>query len=98
VTTRLETAVSRVPDLAALYRQRWQVETARAHRKTTRRMEVLHGHTVPGVLTAWTVFALVYNRVRLVMCPSAKRQHPGVERISVRDARRWRGTPRTGIP
>jgi hypothetical protein len=44
-------------------------------------MEVMHGQTVPGVLKALTVFALVYNLVRMVMCPSAILQHLAVERI-----------------
>jgi len=30
------------PTCAELYRQRWQVETALAHLKTTMRMDVLH--------------------------------------------------------
>jgi hypothetical protein len=32
-----------------------------AHLKTTRRMDGLHGKTVPGVLKEWTVCAIVYN-------------------------------------
>ena len=61
VTTQLDAEVYRVADLADLYRQRWQVETALAHLKTTMRMDVLHCKTVPGVLKELTVFALVYN-------------------------------------
>jgi hypothetical protein len=98
VTTRRAAEVSRVADLAALYRQRWQVEPSWAPLTTTRRMEVLPGQTGPGVLTELPVLALVYPRVRMVMCPSALRQHLGVERISVLDALRWLGAPRTGIP
>jgi hypothetical protein len=62
------------------------------------RMEVLRGQTVPGVLKALTVFALVYNLVRMVMCQSARLQHLGVEQISFLDALRWLGAPHTGIP
>jgi len=98
VTTLLDAAVYRVADLAERYRQRWPVETALAHLKTTMRMAVLHGQTVPGVLKERTVLAIVYNLVRMVMCPSALLQHIGVERISVLDALRWLGAPSTGIP
>ena len=98
VTTLLDAASSCVADLAALYRQRWQVETALAQLKTTMRMEVLHCQTVPGVLKALTVLAIVYNLVRMVMCQSARLQHLGVERLSFLDALRWLGSPSSGIP
>jgi hypothetical protein len=98
VTTLVDAAVYGVADLAELYRQRWQVETSRAQLKTTMPMDVLHGKTVPGVLKALTVFAIVDNLVRLVMCQSALLQRIGVERISVLDALRWLGGPSTGIP
>jgi len=98
VTTRLDAEVYRVTDLAELYRQRWQVETSLAHLKTTMQMDVLHCKTVPGVLKELTVFAIVYNLVRLVMCQSAMLQHLGVERLSFLDALRWLGAPSTGMP
>ncbi len=98
VTTLLDAAVFRVADLAERYRQRWPVETSLAHLKTTMRMDVLHGQTVPGVLKEWTVFAIVDNLVRMVMCQSALLQHIGTERISFLDALRWLGAPSTGIP
>jgi hypothetical protein len=74
------------------------VETSRAQLKTTMPMDVLHGKTGPGVLQELTVFALVYHLVRMVMCPSAMRQHLSVERMSFLDALRWLGAPSTGIP
>jgi DDE family transposase len=98
VTTLLDADVSRAADLAELDRQRWQVETSLAHLKTTMRMEVVHGQTVPGVLKELTVFAMVYNVVRLVMCQSARLHHIDLERISCVDALRWLGAPSTGIP
>jgi hypothetical protein len=98
VTTLLDAEVYRVADLAALYRQRWQVETALAQLKTTMRMEVLHCKTVPGVLKELTVFAIVYNLVRMVMCQSARLQQIGVERISFVDALRWLSAPSSGMP
>jgi hypothetical protein len=98
VTTLLDAESYRVADLAELYRQRWQVETSLAHLKTTMQMDVLHCKTVPGMLRELTVFAIVYNLVRMVMCQSAMLQHLGVERISFLDALRWLGAPSTGIP
>jgi Transposase DDE domain len=98
VTTLLDAEIYRVADLAELYRQRWQVETSLAHLKTTMRMDVLHCKTVPGVLKELTVFALVYNLVRMVMWHSAILQHLAVERISFLDALRWLGAPNTGVP
>ena len=98
VTTLLDPECYPVTDLAELYRQRWAVETALAHLKTTMQMDVLHCKTVPRVLKELTVFALVYNLVRLVMGQSATRQHLSVERISFLDALRWLSAPSTGIP
>jgi hypothetical protein len=98
VTTLLVPEVYPVPDLAELYRHRWQVETSLAHLKTTMQMDVLHGQTVPGVLKELTVFALVYNLVRMVMRHSARLQPIGVERISFLDALRWLSAPGTGVP
>jgi Transposase DDE domain len=98
VTTLLEAAVYRVDDLAEWYRLRWQVETSLAHLKTTMQMEILPCKTVPGVLKELTVFAIVDNLVRLVMCQSSTLQHIGVERISFVDALRWLGAPTTGVP
>jgi hypothetical protein len=98
VTTRLAAERYRVADLAELYRQRWQGETALAQLKTTMPMDVLHGTTVPGMLKELTVCAIVYNLVSLVLCQSAPLQHIGVEWISFVDALRWLGAPNTGMP
>jgi hypothetical protein len=98
VTTRREAAVSRVDDLAELYRRRWQVATSLAHLKTTMQMEIVHCKTVPGVLKELPVVAIVYNLVRLVMCQSSTLQHSGVKCISVVDALRWLGAPSPGVP
>jgi hypothetical protein len=96
VTTLLDGEIYRVADLAELYRRRWQVETSLAHLKTTMQMNVLHCKTVPGVLKELTIFAIVYNLVRMVMRQSAALQHTAVERISFLDALRWLGAPGTG--
>jgi hypothetical protein len=98
VTTLLDPESYPVTDLAELYRQRWQIDTSLAHLKTTMQMDVLHCKTVPGVLKELTVFAIVYNLVRMVMGHSAMLQHINVERISCLDALRWLGSPSTGMP
>jgi Transposase DDE domain len=98
ITTLLDAEVYRVSDLAELYRQRWQVETALAQLKTSMQMDVLHGQTVAGTLKELTVFAIVDNLVRMVMWPSAARQQTAAERISFLDALRWLSTPGTGMP
>jgi Transposase DDE domain len=98
VTTLLDAEFYRVADLAELYRQRWQVETSLAQLKTTMKMDVLHCKTVPGVLKELTIFAIVYNLVRMVMWQSATLQHIGVERISFLDALRWLGALSTRTP
>jgi hypothetical protein len=76
----------------------YNIETSLAHLKTTMQMEILHCKTVPGVLKELTVFAIVYNLVRLVMCQSSTLQHIGVEHISFVDALRWLGAPSIGLP
>jgi hypothetical protein len=74
--------------LAQLYLERWRIETNFAHLKTTLGMDALHCQSVEGVLKEATMFALVYNLVRLLMCEAAKRQGVPVERISFIDALR----------
>jgi hypothetical protein len=98
VPTRLDAAIYRVADRAALYRQRWQGETSLAHLKTTRRLAGWPCQTVPGGLKARTVWALVDNVVRMVMWHAALRQHLAVERRSCLEARRGLGAPRPGMP
>jgi hypothetical protein len=98
VTTLLDAESYRVADLTALYHQRWRVETSPAQLKTSMQMDVLHGKTVPGVRKELTVFAIVYNLIRMAMCQSARFQHIGVERISFVDALRWLSAPSTGLP
>jgi hypothetical protein len=52
-------------------------------------MDVLRCKTVDGVTKELTMYALVYNLVRLVMCEAARRQDVPVERVSFIDAVRW---------
>ena len=76
-------------DLAELYAQRWQIETNFRHLKQTLGMDVLHCKTIEGVQKELTMYALVYNLVRLVMLEAARCQGVVVERISFIDAVRW---------
>jgi hypothetical protein len=64
------------------------VETFLAQLKTGMQMDVLHCKTVLGTLKELTIFAMVYNLVRMVMLQSATLQYIAVERISFLDALR----------
>ena len=75
--------------MAALYGQRWQIETNLRHLKQTLRMDVLRCQTVEGVQKELMVYALVYNLVRLVMLEAAHRQRVPVDASSFVDAVRW---------
>lgn len=102
VTTLLDAKEYPATELAALYRRRWEIETNFAHLKTTMRMDVLRCQSVPGVLKELTMFALVYNLVRLVMRAAARTMEVPVEQISFVDALRWlaqasQGTPRLEV-
>ena len=98
VTTLLEVDLYPADALAALYSMRWQVETNLRHLKQTMGLDVLHCQRLIGVLKELTVFALVYNLVRMVMLAAAKRQGVALERISFVDALRWLSTARPGEP
>jgi hypothetical protein len=98
VTTLLDVALYNANDLAALYGTRWEVETHLGQLKTTMHMDALHCKTVAGVLNELTVFAIIYNLVRLVILQAARLQRVNAARISFLDAWRWLGTSSTGIP
>jgi hypothetical protein len=98
VTTLLDAEVYPAEDLAALYFQRWGVETDLAHLKTTLGMDVLHCETEDGVLKELQIFAIVYNLVRLVMLEASRRQEVPLERISFVDALRWLSSSPPGTP
>ena len=53
------------------------------------KIDVLKCKNVDGVLKELTIFAIVYNLVRVVMVEAAARQCVDVERISFVDALRW---------
>lgn len=91
-TTLLDGEAYPFESLAQLYLDRWAIETAFGHLKTTMGMDVLHSKTVDGVLKELHVFCLVYNLVRLVMLQASRRQNVPVDRISFIDALRWLAT------
>jgi hypothetical protein len=89
VTTLLAAASYPAEDLAAAYGLRWSIEVDLRHLKTTMGLDVLKCQSVEGVEKELTVFALVYNLVRVVILEAAARQGVGVDRISFVDALRW---------
>jgi hypothetical protein len=89
VTTLLDAELYTVEALAELYGVRWRVEQNLKNLKQTMKMDVLRCTTVEGVLKELTVYAIVYNLVRVVMMEAAARQGVDVERISFIDALRW---------
>lgn len=89
VTTLLDAELYTVEALADLYGVRWRVELNLRHLKQTMKMDVLRCMTVDGVMKELTIYAIVYNLVRVVMMEAAARQGVDVERISFIDALRW---------
>jgi Transposase DDE domain len=96
-TTLLNAKRYPAADVAALYGQRWQIETNFRHLKQTLRMDVLRCKTAAGVQKELTMYVLVYNLIRQVMLEAAKRQNVPVERISFIDAVRWLADATYGI-
>jgi Transposase DDE domain len=89
VTTLLDADLYPLEALAELYGIRWRVEQNLRHLKQTMKMDVLRCKTVDGVLKELTIYAIVYNLVRVVMMAAAERQRVAIERISFVDAFRW---------
>jgi hypothetical protein len=89
VTTLLDGEEYPLEELADLYATRWRVELYLRHLKTGMNMDILKCKTVQGVLKEITVYAIVYNLVRVVMGEASRRQGVDVERISFVDAMRW---------
>ena len=81
-----------------LYHRRWEVETELAHSKTTLRMDVLRCETEAGVLTELTIYAIVYNLVRVVMLEASRRQGVPLKQISFVDALRWLSSSASSTP
>lgn len=98
VTTLQDADVYESDSPATLYLDRWRIETAFGHLKTTMQMDVLRCKTVGGVLKDLHVFCLVYNLIRMVMLEASRRQGVPPERISFVDALRWLATAAAGDP
>jgi hypothetical protein len=96
VTTLLDAEVYPLGAVAEVDAARWRVELNLRHLKTTMKMDVLKCKTVAGVLKELTVYAIVYNLVRVVMVEAARRQGADVERISFVDAARWLAQAKPG--
>ena len=88
VTTLLDAEAYSKDELAALYQQRWRIETRLRELKITLGLDVLKCKTVAGVLKELAVFVLVYNLVRRVCLESARLQGVEPDRISFIDALR----------
>jgi hypothetical protein len=89
VTTLLDPEKYPASELAALYRQRWQIEVDLRDLKTTLGMDVLKGKSLDVVMKEAFVFVLVYNLVRSVAVEAGRRQRVSPHRISFIDALRW---------
>jgi len=89
VTTLCDPVKYPAQELLELRLRRWDVETNIGHLKTTMKMDVLRCKTEQGVRKELSVFALVYNLVRVVMLQAARRQSVAVSRISFADAYKW---------
>jgi hypothetical protein len=98
VTTLLDPQRYPVSELAALYRQRWQIELNFRHLKQTMHMDVLRCKTLQGIHKELTMFAIVYNLVRVVMLEASRRQDVPANRISFIDAMRWLAHAPPGSP
>lgn len=97
-TTLLDAKKYSRKSLANLLGKRWEVEVNFRHLKTTMKMDVLRCKTVDGVLKELTIYALVYNLVRLVMLEAAKRQRVAVGRISFADTLAFLCYAKPGTP
>lgn len=83
-------------EVATRYFRRGQVAVHLRHLKQTMKLDVLHCQSVAGVTKELSVFALVYNLVRVVMLEAARRQGVAVDRISFVDALRRLAGARPG--
>ena len=89
VTTLLDAEIYPLDSLAEVYAARRRVELNFRRLKKSMKMDVSKCKTVEGVLKELTVYAIVYNSVRVVMMEAARRQGVEVERISFVNASRW---------
>ena len=89
VTTLTDVALWPDERIAALYGQRWDIETCFDHLKTTVGMNALRCQTVDGVRKELAVYLAAYNLVRLAVLDAARSQRVSPRRVSFVDAMRW---------
>jgi hypothetical protein len=82
VTTLLDPQRYPVAALAALYRQRWQIELHWRECKTTLGLDVLRGQSPAMVEKELALHAIAYNLVRALMQRAAIIHHQPLERLS----------------
>ncbi len=85
VTTLLDAERYPVRELAAIYGERWEVETCFRHLKQTLKMDVLRCKTEVGVRKELAVYGLAYNLVRTIMVLAGHHQRVPPDRISLID-------------
>ena len=98
VTTLTDAALWPDARVAALYGQRWDIETCFDHLKTTMGMNALRCRTADGVRRELAVYLAAYNLVRLAALRAARAQHVSPRRISFVDAVRWLAARVLGLP
>ncbi len=74
VTTLLDRNAITNPDLAELYRARWNIELDLRSIKTTMQMDVLRGKTPESVRKEIWTHILAYNLIRTIMAQAASRR------------------------
>jgi len=89
VTTLLDPEAYPVADIAALYGDRWEVETCYRHLKTTLQMGVLRCKSEDMVRKELLMHSVVYNLVRAVMVQAGLQQGIPPDRISLVDVLRY---------
>ena len=96
VTTLIDPEKYPAEDLLELRLRRWDVETNLGHLKTTMKMDMLRCQSEAGIRKELSIFAIVYNLVRVVMLEASRRQEVEVSRISFADAYKWMRHARPG--
>ena len=96
-TTLLDEELWTDQAIAALYGQRWEIETCFDQLKTSLKMNVLRCQSVAGVQKELAMYLLAYNLVRLAMLKTAKQQSVAVNLISFIDAMRWLSVRMQGL-
>jgi hypothetical protein len=96
VTTLLDAELDPADALAELSGTRGRVEENLKAWKQTMKRDVLKCMTGEGVRKELTMDAVASNLVRVTMCQAAGRQGVAAERVSFRDALRWRRAAEEG--